>query len=487
MKKTKNIISLLLLCALLASCGSGSTEPKQTEDTTATGGDTTTEAAEKSRLDELGAKDFGGGEFIIYDATDYPERSMNIDSEERAGDSVNEAIHARDSKMADLYNVKIKYEQAGSIGAADACKAILQGHLAGDKVCDLVYSTAAAADTLMNLAKQNVLANMNDIEYFSFDKPWWSNFVYKNLTLDGKTYFMSGDITPTMYMTPMVIFGNLNLIEQYTPDADIYKLVSDGQWTIDKLIEYNNFNEDVNGDNVMNTSDDFFGFCINTVQNELTSNAFVVAGDVDLCTNTGDNITINLDNDHAASVVEKLSRVMGTKVKENDYGDWIMKAFPTDKIIFAQAGMTNATDLRNMSSDFLILPLPKYDEAQTNYKSLMNAWETAFTAIPANADTDMSGFLAEALCYESYVSVRPQVYDKLLKQKLARDEQSTKMIDLIFDTLTLDFNALANFGGTTTILADAVYKGKPLVSGIAEKKDKAVSDIEKFIDSWNQE
>ena len=225
---------------------------------------------------------------------------------------------------------------------------------------------------------------------------------------------------------------------------------------------------------------------MNTASNELTSNAFVVAGGVDLCTNTGDNITVDLGGERASSVVDKLSRLL-TKAKDEEYGDWIMKAFPGDKVIFAQAGMTNATDLRNMSSDFVILPLPKYDEEQTDYKTLMNAWECAFVGIPGNADIDMSGFLAEALCYESYVSVRPQVYDRLLKQKLARDEQSTEMIDIIFNTLTLDFNSLMNFGGTTTVLANSVYKGSPLASGIAEKKDKAASDIEKFIDSWNQE
>lgn len=485
----KKSISILLLCMLLlASCGTTENDnPSNVSNDTQTTTETETELeTKKSRLDELGAKDFGGNTFTIMDANDYPDRSLNVDSGELNGEAINDAIHVRNEKISDLYNLNITYVQSGSQGAGDFCNQILQGQLAGDKLCDLVYSTAAAGNTLMYLAQQNTLANLNDTDYFSFDQPWWSGFVYENLTLAGKTYFMTGDITPTMYMTPMVIYGNLNLIENYTPGTDIYSMVINGQWTFDKLIEYKELDEDVNGDNVMNTSDDFFGFCANTDQNTLTSNAFVVAGGVDLCANTGDTITINLDNDQAVAVVEKLSQIM-IKAKDESYGDWIMKAFPGDKIIFAQAGMTNATDLREMESDFIILPLPKYDEAQKDYKCLMNAWEAAFTAIPANADIDMSSFIAEALCYESYVSVRPQVYDRFLKQKLVRDERSTQMIDLIFGTLTLDFNSLVNFGGTTDALANAVYKGHPLISSITEKKSKADETITKFVTAWNEE
>ena len=61
------------------------------------------------------------------------------------------------------------------------------------------------------------------------------------------------------------------------------------------------------------------------------------------------------------------------------------------------------------------------------------------------------------------------------------------MIDLIFSDLTIDFNALCNFGGITSAVSNAVYKGQPLASNIAKKQSAADEAIAKFITGWMQE
>ena len=105
-------------------------------------------------------------------------------------------------------------------------------------------------------------------------------------------------------------------------------------------------------------------------------------------------------------------------------------------------------------------------------------------AIPDNTDVDEVGFFAEALCYDAYVNVRPAVYDNLLKTKLARDERSTNMIDIIYAGLYIDFGAICNFGGMNASLGDAVYKGEPLASSLASKQSAAEQAIEEFTKSW---
>ena len=142
--------------------------------------------------------------------------------------------------------------------------------------------------------------------------------------------------------------------------------------------------------------------------------------------------------------------------------------------------------MRDMDSDYLILPAPKYDEAQENYKCFVNGWTACFMGIMANADVDEAGFIAEALGYESYTVVRPEVYEKLLKQKAARDERSTAMVELMFDSLTIDFNALCDFGGTVGILGKSIYKDTPLVSALAKKQEATDDAIAKFTDNWLQ-
>ena len=473
---------MFLFCTLLlASCGSTG----ETQDTTAKSDEGTsdsTQAAETGRLEELGAKDLGGREFVIMDANDYPSTSTNVYDEEKNGDAVNDAVHMRDTKIGDRYNTKITYLRPESAGAG--CRTISQGYLAGDKVCDMVFSTSADTNTLLNLVSQGMLADLNSISYISFDKPWWSRFAYDNLTFGGKTYMAIGEITAATYYSPVVMYGNLNLLDKYTPDTDIFELVNDGKWTIDKLLEYTKFNDDLDGDGKLHTGHDFFGYVGDSTGSGLSAGAFVVAGGVDLCTNTGDEITIDLVSDRATKVVEKLAQLMPNE-KMDDRREYINSTFKTGRAIFIQSYMGG--DLRDMEDDFAIIPLPKFDEAQENYKCQINGWGACATAIPDNANIDESGFIMEALAYESYVTVRPEIYDKLLKQKVARDERTTAMIDLIFSDLTIDFNALCDFGGTLTVVANAVYKDKPLASNMAKKQSAADEAIAKFISGWMQE
>ena len=209
-----------------------------------------------------------------------------------------------------------------------------------------------------------------------------------------------------------------------------------------------------------------------------------MAGGVDLCTNNGDEITIDLVSDRAVKVVEKLAQLM-PKERMDDRREYLNSTFKTGRAIFIQSYMGGS--LRDMEDDFAIIPLPKFDEAQEDYKCQINGWGACATAVPDNANIDESGFIMEALAYEAYGTVRPEIYDKLLKQKLARDERTTAMIDLIFSDLTIDFNALCDFGGTLTVVANAVYKDKPLASNIAKKQSAADEAIAKFITGWMQE
>lgn len=165
----KRFISALLFCALLlASCGStGETQNTANSDDASSD---SSQTAETDRLDELGEKDLGGHGFVIMDANDYPSRSMNVYGEEKTGDTVNDAVYVRDMKISERYNTKINYLRPAS--GREGCTTLSQGYLAGDKVCDLVYSTSADSGTLRGLISQGMLADLNAIQYISFDKPW---------------------------------------------------------------------------------------------------------------------------------------------------------------------------------------------------------------------------------------------------------------------------------------------------------------------------
>lgn len=75
----KRIICFLIAAQmlLLAACGSGDESGKET--TAGNTGDETTsstESTEKTHFDELGAKDLGGRDIVIMEATDYPSDTI---------------------------------------------------------------------------------------------------------------------------------------------------------------------------------------------------------------------------------------------------------------------------------------------------------------------------------------------------------------------------------------------------------------------------
>lgn len=137
-----------------------------------------------------------------------------------------------------------------------------------------------------------------------------------------------------------------------------------------------------------------------------------------------------------------------------------------------------------MNSDYYILPVPKYDEAQDGYRSFVNAWINAFSAIPANADLEFSGFITEALARYSYEVIRPRAYDITYKAKATRDDESAEMLDIVFDNVYLDFNAIYDFSGMMNAFNSVLVDQTPLASTLASKLTSAQTLAEKLVQNW---
>ena len=66
------------------------------------------------------------------------------------------------------------------------------------------------------------------------------------------------------------------------------------------------------------------------------------------------------------------------------------------------------------------------------------------------------------------------------KLKGARDEKSAEMLDLIFDNLYVDNNAIYDFGGSMSCLSNSVFNGTEFSSAYASREEKIAADIEKL-------
>jgi hypothetical protein len=118
-------------------------------------------------------------------------------------------------------------------------------------------------------------------------------------------------------------------------------------------------------------------------------------------------------------------------------------------------GIGHSEAMRDMEDDFGIIPQPKINEYQADYIST-NYGSVYFSILKSAKDTEMSSIVLEALNFESWKSVTPVYYDKVIRNRNIRDEDSGEMIELVMDKIYFDF-AFIN-GSTLNGVADRVFE-----------------------------
>ncbi len=112
--------------------------------------------------------------------------------------------------------------------------------------------------------------------------------------------------------------------------------------------------------------------------------------------------------------------------------------FQEDRALFADHTFYSTIALRDMDSDFGIIPFPKYDENQAQYGAMVEAGTRTMT-VPANVKNyDLCGAVLETLHFLSLKEVMPAYYEVTLKGKVSRDSESSRMLDIIMESICFD-------------------------------------------------
>ena len=480
----KRIFSLLLASLITASCfvscgqsGDGTPENGANENAQ-NASEETAEETEPSYLETLGQRNFGGANYIITvsQAGDLPCFAVEL-----TGDVVNDAIYSRDRAAEAAYNIVIDTHEVpeGPQTAID----ITNSTLAGDFYSDLFMDCLSDGKNYMGYTFQHaVLYNLLDVPYLSLDQSWWSSLLYDQLQYNGKMFFTSGDIATPSYTSPSCLFMDLQVAENSSiSENEIYSLVYDGAWTIDEVMKRTQgLKRDLNGDGVIQPADDAYG--ITSANIWLTSNQICVGAGIKFCEiDDSGLLSINLNNAKTHNILNKLKECF-CEISPSD--DWspIFTTFKMDRILFLVHFVGTSISFRDMESDFTILPMPKYSAEQESYMSLTNPWTHSYVSIPLiQNDIERTGFITEALEYMTVETVRPTIYDVTLKDKVSRNEDSQRMLDIIFDTTYIDFNTLCNIGETAQIVCDTLFFDKDLSSAYVKKAKVVEKELENLM------
>ena len=488
MNKLKLIVLLILVCLIFAACSPENKNPADNsndwKDAVSNENVNGEEVTEPPYWDILGEKDFGGDTFTIIDAVNDPSWHYNM-ALEITGEPINDGLYNRDRFIEEKYNVQIKYIQM--VGAGVGCKSIENAVAAGMLEYDLAIASIFG-NNFNVISLRGVLYNMIDIPNLSLESPWWSKMIYENMKYDNKIYYTGGDIyLPTFSQGADVMMFNKNLFQDRGIRDNLYEMVFDGKWTLDvfeRLIK--DTDTDLNNDGKLHASDDFFGI-VYPNNTEYMSGFFSGAGAKFSTTTADGELIVDLNTPTNLMKLDKLAGML-KKINYNNQDDPIMKTFKENRSLFLVHCMLSPQRmLRDMESDYGILPMPKWDEAQESYVSLMNGWGGGYVGIPANTDIEKSGFLTEAMAYAGYEMLREPVYEITFAAKAARDEESERIIDIIIETAYMDINHIYNFGDTQDMILQTILNKKDFVSSYEKKEAVIEKDIAKYISSISPE
>jgi len=227
-------------------------------------------------------------------------------------------------------------------------------------------------------------------------------------------------------------------------------MVKEGKWTMDemeRMIKGAAMDLDGGGMTPEGSRWGFVGY------NDTLHALYVGGGGLLMEKDDDDLPVVTFVNPINLSIVEKSMDIMYNKEEvlniQSDISDggtnsanWLRayhNAFEEDRALFMWVRMRVVEKFRGMDSDFGIIPMPKFDENQANYLSVVNAYTGVLLGVPRTAgDLERTSVILEALAAESRYILQPAYYDVVLQRKFARDEESSDMLDIIFGNRVYD-------------------------------------------------
>ncbi len=472
--KKAHLIPLLLACVLLFSACAAQDGGTAPDTAAAVSQSPETEAETASSAPEV--LDFGGYAFTIL--SKYNSALELYDAEEQDGTTVNDIIYTRNRRIEENYRITISVVTSDTAG-----KAVKDSVTAGDAAYDAAsYFTRE----MLSEVAGGFFTDLLKITSLRTDEPRWDARSVDGLTVGGRLFLASGDIFTRDDIVEMLIVFNKTLYERMYSD-NLYESVGEGGWTQEKMRSLAlSVNLDLDGDGKMGDGDQWG--LIGDVATPYY--LYIGSGYSAIQKQDGEYVTA-VDTERSFGILGNILTLVtsgdGMRISEKVKGgyDGAEAMFTGGQVLFSVGLFEAAARFRDLKEDFGFLPIPKYEEDQDGYFCPVH-WANTPVGIPASStDPERTGLILDALAYESSLTLTPALYDVFLSEKVARDEESKQMIDLIRSSKVYDLDYIADITGLFGIIASASSSGKADLASSYEKIRTAADEkLRNFIESY---
>ncbi len=445
----------MLLCALmivpmLFSCGDK-------------GGDTTaanTDGSNPGQSDveevlEVPDTTYDGGEFRILTAGQVAYQDFGFSDEETS--HLAQEQYKRQKLVEDTYSITIINEIAENKDSKKAGPGFQKLQKAAQSETLDYHLGIIGGYDVSNLAQQNYLYDLNSLEYVDTSKSWWDQNANNDLTINGMLFYTNGSLTAGYSESTFVIYVNKEIATSHLGGVDLYQMVKDGKWTVDKIAEYSRMFTEDNGDDIMNGEDKYGLY----VWDDSLLGMIEATGTKVATVGEDGKISLTLYNDNSVAMFNKYMDIacdnkyaLQYQRKELVPSMGAIESFIAGNALFWQTSNVNTKYLRDMESDFGILPYPKLTEDQGRYYSTIAPYNSQFICVPIHTggEEDYISHITEALAYHGKMITWPACYEDTLKGAFARDEGTYEMLDIIYSSYGYDLGLYYQLGTYNSVI-----------------------------------
>ena len=446
------VLLALIFIGSLAACGGATPDAEEPGEGKETGQETNVPGkeseTEKDKYDQWGREiiespvdvnDINYGKTIVVLTR---KEDRDLFSEDRNGEELNDAIYDRNLEACEDLGVQLEFNNFthDEIMAKVRTEGMTGAHDFS------VVSNYAYYSTTTEMAQ--FYANLNTIHGMHLDAPYWYQNYNASQNINGKQFFCIGSMNTFVIDRTLATFFNSSLVSDLGI-GNLYTLTLNGGWTIEKLTEFTeNSWQDLNN-NGNKDKDDFFG-----MGSSEGYGGWYTACDIYFVHKDDRGYhELDLDIDRASDAVDMLIRMFkqndGAFVDSYAGSDIPVDMFVEEQMVFlinnVFRNQTYNSMIRNMSKDYGLIPMPKFDEAQEKYHGwVQDAYQTM--SIMENAeDLEMIGTVLDYLQYLSWRDIYPVYTENIIKFKYLRDSESGQCFDLIVDGMVFDVGEVYGF------------------------------------------
>ena len=167
----------------------------------------------------------------------------------------------------------------------------------------------------------------------------------------------------------------------------------------------------------------------------------------------------------------------------------VIKIFTDGRAMFYDAILSSCEFLREMEDDYGILPEPKFDENQKEYKTFVNG-ASSMVCVPATVkpeNREYVSIITEALASEAYKVITPELKEVYLKRKMTRDWESAEMVDIIVRHRIFDMAYVNMYDTLGSYVRDLLRnKSTNVASKLSTYEKQVPKKIDKIVEAFDK-